>query len=82
MRRIQGFSLVEVVIVVAVVGLVGVLGYVAWDKFGTEPATKTSDQQTAEKIETEEDLNEAEELLDATEVVDSEAGQAEAAAKL
>ncbi len=87
MKRIQGFSVVEILIAVAVVAIVGALAYVAWNNFAgnDEPAvseTATSDTQEPAKIESESDLDDALNTIDSTSVDDDDATEAQNEARL
>lgn len=82
MKKIQGFSAVEVVIVVVVLAIVGALGYVAYNNFvanddtATTETTTSSEQEPA-KIESKDDLDQALNTVDSTSVDDEDAAAAQ-----
>lgn len=87
MKRIQGFSAVEVVIVVVVLVILGALGYVAYNNFvanndtSTKETTSSSEQEPV-KIESKDDLDQALNTVDSTSVDDEDAAAAQDQADL
>lgn len=86
MKRIQGFSAVEITILVVVLAIAGGVGYVAWNKFMAKDSktessqTASSDTQKPTEISNKDDLDKALETVDSTSVDDDDVSTAESQA--